>query len=164
MLVDPADNTREWSARLAAVFDRAAASYENVGVPWFTPLARRLVDEIGPQPGERALDIGCGRGAALFPLADAVGPTGRVTGIDLAPGMVAATGAEARERGLTNVELHVMDASAPSLPKSSMTCWSRRSSSSSCPSRPALCKPGDGYWFPAAGWASPPSARGTRVG
>jgi SAM-dependent methyltransferase len=85
-------------------------------VPWFTPIAQRLVREAAPVPGERALDVGCGRGAALFPLADAVGPAGRVTGIDLAPRMVDATRAEAAARGLANVELYVMDAGAPSLP------------------------------------------------
>ena len=104
---------------MAAVFDRAAATYDNVGVPWFTPLAEGLIREIAPRPGERALDIGCGRGAALFPLAEAVGPTGQVTGIDLAPGMVEATREDVSARGLTNVDLHVMDAAAPELPEAS---------------------------------------------
>ncbi len=113
--VDPA----MWSARLAAVFDRASTSYDNVGVPWFTPIAEGLVREVAPQPGERALDIGCGRGAALFPLATAVGPTGTATGIDLSPGMVAATRADAAARGVHNVELQVMDARSPDLPETS---------------------------------------------
>jgi len=105
-------------ARVAAVFDRVARGYDQDGVPWFTPIARRLVDELAPMPGERALDLGCGRGAALFALAGRVGPTGRVTGIDLAPRMVAATGADVRSRRLAQVDLHVMDAAAPRLPES----------------------------------------------
>jgi SAM-dependent methyltransferase len=104
---------------MAAVFDRSAPTYDNVGVAWFTPLSQGLVREIAPEPGDRALDIGCGRGAALFPLAEAVGPTGRVTGIDLAPGMVEATREDVSARGLTNVDLHVMDAAAPELPEAS---------------------------------------------
>ena len=48
------------SARVAAVFDRVADTYDAVGVPWFTPIAERLVAEMAPAPGERALDIGTG--------------------------------------------------------------------------------------------------------
>lgn len=107
------------SAGVAALFDRVAGSYENVGVPWFDPIAAALVRAVAPVGGERALDLGCGRGAALFPLATAVGAAGRVTGIDLSPAMVARTGADVRARGLDTVDLHVMDASAPDLPPAS---------------------------------------------
>ena len=109
----------ERTRQVADVFDRAAETYDAVGVPWFTPIAQRLVAELHPAPGERALDIGCGRGAALFPLAEAVGPSGRVTGIDLAPGMVEATRRDVRARGYHNVDLQVMDANSPDLPESS---------------------------------------------
>jgi ubiquinone/menaquinone biosynthesis C-methylase UbiE len=95
---------------IAAVFDRVAATYDNVGVPWFQPIAQGLVDELAVQPGERVLDIGCGRGAALIPLAEATGATGSVLGIDLAPSMVALTAADVGD--LPQVEVRVGDASA----------------------------------------------------
>ncbi|MGS0685629.1 class I SAM-dependent methyltransferase [Nakamurella sp. GG22] len=101
----------------AGVFDRAADTYDAVGVPWFRPIAARLVDELAVQPGERALDIGCGRGAALFPLAEAVGSTGSVVGIDLSPRMVELTAAEATD--LPQVRVRVGNAVAPDLPPSS---------------------------------------------
>lgn len=116
--VDPAEAARR-AAGVAALFDRVAASYENVGVPWFTPIGAGLVRAVAPAAGERALDLGCGRGAVTFPLAEAVGPAGRVTGIDLSAEMVARTAADARARGLGTVDLHVMDASAPDLPPAS---------------------------------------------
>jgi ubiquinone/menaquinone biosynthesis C-methylase UbiE len=103
------------SAQVAAVFDRVADSYDNVGVPWFTPIARQLVRLAAPAKGERALDVGCGRGAATIALAEAVGADGRVTGIDLSAKMIEASRAEIAGRGLPNVELEVMDASSPSL-------------------------------------------------
>jgi len=96
----------------AAVFDRAAETYDAVGVPWFGPIAAGLVDALRPQAGERALDVGCGRGAALAPVARRVGPTGRAVGIDLAPAMVRLTAADLADLGW--VEVHLDDAAAPS--------------------------------------------------
>ena len=103
----------ERSQMLAGIFSQAAATYDSVGVPWFRPIAERLVRELAPTSGERALDIGSGRGAALFPLAEAVGPTGHVTGIDLADGMVAALMADVQARNLSNVDVLVQDAAHP---------------------------------------------------
>jgi ubiquinone/menaquinone biosynthesis C-methylase UbiE len=104
------------SARVAAVFDRVADTYDNVGVPWFTPIAQGLVGLAAPAPGERALDVGCGRGAVTVALAEAVGSDGHVTGIDLSPRMAEVCGADVAARGLSNVDVQVMDAASPSLP------------------------------------------------
>lgn len=102
---------------IAGVFDRAADTYDDVGVPWFRPIAAGLVEELAVRPGERVLDVGCGRGALLAPLAGAAGPTGRVLGIDLAPRMVTRTAADFRD--VPQVEVRVADAAAPGLPVSS---------------------------------------------
>jgi ubiquinone/menaquinone biosynthesis C-methylase UbiE len=102
---------------IAGVFDRAAETYDGVGVPWFRPIAAGLVEELAVQPGERVLDIGCGRGAALIPLALAAGPEGSVLGIDLAPRMVELL---AKDVGnLPQAEVRVADATAPGLPPAS---------------------------------------------
>lgn len=107
--------TSEQSQRVAAIFDRVADTYDAVGVAWFTPIAERLVAELAPAAGERAVDIGCGRGAALWPLAAAVGRTGHVDALDLAPRMVEATRADAAARGLDHVTVRVQDAADPQL-------------------------------------------------
>jgi ubiquinone/menaquinone biosynthesis C-methylase UbiE len=101
-------------AAIAAIFDEAANDYDHVGVEFFKRIAKRLVTELAPQPGERSLDIGCGRGEALFELARAVGPHGRAVGVDLAPRMVAATAEDAAAAGL-DVEVRVGDAQAPNI-------------------------------------------------
>ncbi len=98
---------------IVGVFDRAADTYDAVGVDWFGPIARGLVDRLQPTPGERALDIGCGRGAALLPLAVAVGSAGLALGIDLSPRMVEATAADLSD--LPQVQVVVADASSPGL-------------------------------------------------
>ena len=95
----------------AGVFDRAAATYDAVGVPYFAPIAAGLVAALAPQPGERALDVGCGRGAVLTPVARLVGPSGSAVGIDLAPEMVRRTAADLADLG--QVEVLLGDAAAP---------------------------------------------------
>ncbi len=72
----------------AAMFDKLSGVYDQSGVPFFGTIAGGLVDRLRVRPGERALDVGAGRGAVTFRLAEAVGPTGRVDALDLAPGMV----------------------------------------------------------------------------
>jgi SAM-dependent methyltransferase len=94
---------------IAGLFDRAAASYDRVGVDFFQPIAAGLLGELDPRPGESALDVGCGRGAVLFPLARAVQPGGTATGIDVSEAMVAATRAEAAVLGI-DVDVRVGDA------------------------------------------------------
>src|SRR5687767_2902240 len=109
----------ERKASIAAVFDRAADSYDRTGVEFFKIVGRRLVELAAPQPGERVLDLGCGRGAAALPAAEAVGSSGRVHATDLAPGMVAGVLDEAAASGLTNVTAEVGDAEAPEVPAAS---------------------------------------------
>ncbi len=107
------DDPRE---QVAGVFDRSASTYDAVGVTFFSDVGARLVERAALRPGERVVDMGCGRGAALFPAAEAVGPSGSVHGLDLAPGMVELTRSDVRDRGLTNVTVDVGDAQEPSLP------------------------------------------------
>ena len=99
---------------IVGVFDRAADTYDAVGVPWFGPIADGLVAELAPRPGERALDIGCGRGAVTRPLAQAVGANGTVLAVDLAPQMVAKTAQDFAD--LPQVSVQVGDAAALDVP------------------------------------------------
>jgi SAM-dependent methyltransferase len=108
-----ADEGQPGKAAIAGVFDRSAAEYDRIG-DFFTPVGRDLVSATGVRTGESVLDVGCGRGAALFAAADAVGPSGRVIGIDLAEQMVALTAAEAAP--LEQVSVLVGDAERPEFP------------------------------------------------
>jgi SAM-dependent methyltransferase len=102
-------------AGMVGVFDRAARDYESVGVDYFGVFGRHLVEIAAIAAGERVLDVGCGRGAALFPAADRVGRSGEVVGIDLSPTMVSLTSDDAMSRGLDQVRVYVMDAQAPDI-------------------------------------------------
>jgi O-methyltransferase/aklanonic acid methyltransferase len=106
-------DTVSYKSDVTNVFNRAAATYDRSGVEFFTPMGRRLVELVAPQAGSSVLDIGCGRGACLFPAAAAVGPTGRLVGIDIAPAMIEEARRESERLELGNVELLVMDAEEP---------------------------------------------------
>ncbi|GIJ79971.1 Methyltransferase domain-containing protein [Micromonospora phaseoli] len=100
----------------AELFERAAPTYDRTGVSFFGPLGAELVRRADIRPGDRVLDVGCGRGAVLFPAAEATGPTGHVTGTDLAPAMVTLTAEDAARAGLTQVDVLVDDAQRPDFP------------------------------------------------
>ncbi|PPK67090.1 methyltransferase domain-containing protein [Actinokineospora auranticolor] len=74
------------TTRVGDAYDKSAGNYN---AAMFNPIGRKVVDLLDLGRGERVLDIGCGRGACLFPAADAVGPTGHVLGIDLSAEMAA---------------------------------------------------------------------------
>ncbi len=98
---------------VAAIFDRAAETYDQTGVEFFGRVGRRLVDLVDPQPGDRVLDLGCGLGASALPAAERVGPGGRVLAVDLAPRMVDGLARRAAAAGLGHLEARVGDAEAP---------------------------------------------------
>ncbi len=107
---------------VAALFGRAASSYDQIGPRFFTQLGARLVDLADIRPGQAVLDVGCGRGASLLPAAERAAPTGRVVGIDLAEGMVARLRREIDERGLPDAEVQVMDGEHLLFPAATFDC------------------------------------------
>ncbi|GAA5513596.1 2-methoxy-6-polyprenyl-1,4-benzoquinol methylase, mitochondrial [Deinococcus carri] len=104
----PTDHTRQ-NARL---FDAVADSYDEVG--FLALAARHLLSRVAVRPGDAVLDIATGTGVVALALAEAVGTAGRVVGVDLAPGMVAA--ARAKAAGVPQVSFEVGDASALPFP------------------------------------------------
>lgn len=97
--------------RVVQLWERAADSYETV-LPYFGPMGERLVAVAEIQPGERILDVGCGKGSSLLPAAAATGPEGRAIGVDIAPGMVEAARSALKAAGHTNADAVVMDGGA----------------------------------------------------
>ena len=107
------DHDHPQKSHFSGIFHRASETYDAVGVDFFAPIATALVDRAGLRPGDSVLDLGVGRGAALFAAADVVGPRGEVLGVDIAPGMVELTSRDATTRGLSHVSVVLGDADHP---------------------------------------------------
>ena len=68
----------------------AAAGYEDLLVPaLFQQWAEQVMDAAQIRPGQRVLDVGCGTGVLAREAVRRVGPSGFVSGVDPAPGMLA---------------------------------------------------------------------------
>lgn len=77
---------------------------------FFREVTARLMAFAAPAPGEAVIDIGCGSGTTLLAAAEAVGPEGRVLGIDVAEASIATARQRISTAGLTQAEAVVADA------------------------------------------------------
>jgi ubiquinone/menaquinone biosynthesis C-methylase UbiE len=92
------------------LWDFAALTYYRVLDRCSGSMHRLVLKKLELQPGEAVLDIGCGTGATIGLLAQAVGPQGRVVAMDFSPRMVAV--ARKRAAKWPNVEVREADACA----------------------------------------------------
>jgi demethylmenaquinone methyltransferase/2-methoxy-6-polyprenyl-1,4-benzoquinol methylase len=92
--------------RLSRWYDVIAGSTEKKYRDWG-------LEKLAAQPGERILEIGFGTGHCLVALAKAVGPAGRVVGVDISDGMLAIARERLQAEGLSErVDLHLGDAAS----------------------------------------------------
>jgi SAM-dependent methyltransferase len=85
-----------WNGRAVDVWVREADRFDAL----LSPFGRRILTAAALEPGERVLDVGCGNGAVSLEAARAVGPGGRVTGLDLSAPMLEVARRRAREQGI----------------------------------------------------------------
>ena len=66
---------------LAAGYDASCRHIERI--------RQDAVDSLRLRPGETVFDIACGTGSTILPMAESVGPSGHVVGVELVPEMAA---------------------------------------------------------------------------
>src|SRR5215212_10323888 len=97
------------TARASALYRRLAGSYDLTSA-WLEPYRHRAVSHLRLHPGDVVLDVGCGTGMSFEPIQSAIGPTGRLIGIEPVPEMLASARARVADAGWENVTL--LEASA----------------------------------------------------
>jgi SAM-dependent methyltransferase len=105
--------SRDGNADQAEYWEQRSSSW--IAAEEFTTLVtgsfgRRAIDALALEPGERVLDVGCGTGPTTVELARQVAPGGAVRGVDIAPSMLEAARARAKDKGVDNVTFVVADA------------------------------------------------------
>ena len=104
--------SQEEAPGIAAVFNRVAQGYDRQALRFFPHSADKMIARLKPKPGEKILDVATGTGAVALAAAQAVGASGRVVGIDIAEAMLAEAEKKIRKFGISNIDLHTMDATA----------------------------------------------------
>jgi SAM-dependent methyltransferase len=79
------------------------------------PVTDALLAFAAPRAGERVVDVGCGCGAPTLELARAVGPSGRVAGLDISGPMLAEGKRRASAAGIENVDWRQADPATAAL-------------------------------------------------
>lgn len=106
--------------RVAAANEEALEAWDGVLFDRFVKFREIVTDGLGahgeaaleahpPRSGERVLDIGCGFGDTSRQIAQLVGGSGSVLGVDVSPRFVEAALAEAKRAGADNVDFAVRD-------------------------------------------------------
>jgi demethylmenaquinone methyltransferase/2-methoxy-6-polyprenyl-1,4-benzoquinol methylase len=96
-----------------ATYDRLSRWYDwlSEGSEW--PLTQMGLNKLHAETGEVILEIGFGTGNALLVLAEIVGDSGKIVGIDISPGMFDVSRDKVAHAGLSGrVNLHQGDAAA----------------------------------------------------
>jgi SAM-dependent methyltransferase len=92
---------------------RIARPFPNFDMRFIKPLRAKATRSMALRAGDRVLDVGCGMGGSFPFLADAVGPTGEVLGVEISPPTVA--NAQRRIDANRWAHVHVVQAAAQSV-------------------------------------------------
>lgn len=102
--MQPEHTTKSFYDRISKAYDLLSDSSEHA-------YREKGLALLNVQPGEQVLEIGYGTGHSLVALANAVGPAGKVTGIDISDGMRDVASKRVAEAGLSDrVDLRVAPA------------------------------------------------------
>jgi ubiquinone/menaquinone biosynthesis C-methylase UbiE len=103
-------------ARAAVALYRRLAGTYDLATAWLEPYRRRTVAQLRLRPGDAVLDVGCGTGMSFPPIQAAIGPEGRLVGIEPSPEMLDSARARVEDAGWGNVTLLASSAEDVTVP------------------------------------------------
>ena len=95
--------------RAAFTYNAAADFFDASPLGFWDYFGRRTIELASLPRGSRVLDVCCGTGASALPAAEAVGPTGRIIGVDLAKELLELARRKAVQQRLGNIKFEVGD-------------------------------------------------------
>ena len=102
--------------RAARTYGAAADHYTKPALGFWDRFGSATVSRLGLAAGGSVLDLCCGAGGSAIPAARAVGPSGRVLGVDIARPQLELARARAAREGLAQVSFRHGDATSTGLP------------------------------------------------
>ena len=95
--------------RAAFTYNAAADFFDASPLGFWDYFGRRTIELASLPRGSRVLDVCCGTGASALPAAEAVGPTGKIIGVDLADELLELARRKAVQQRLGNIKFEVGD-------------------------------------------------------
>lgn len=96
----------DWSGVMGERWLAHLAAFEGM----IAPIGQALITRAAFAPGERVVDAGCGAGATSIDIAQRVGPSGSVVGVDISPVLIDTAKRRGAEAGSGNLEFRCADA------------------------------------------------------
>src|SRR5215469_17608126 len=106
----------EEHVRLMALYRKQATGYDQSGIQGLDAFRREAVRRLALNRGDLVVDIGCGTGLNFALLQGAIGPEGRIIGVDLTDAMLEQARLRVAKEGWKNVELVQCDAASYEFP------------------------------------------------
>ena len=103
-------------AHIIDIYRQRAKGYDASSVSSFKTWRKEAVKLLNLERGDLVVDIGCGTGLNFALLQEAIGPEGRIVGVDLTDAMLDQARQRIAEHGWKNVELVQSDATQYEFP------------------------------------------------
>ncbi|HAR42634.1 MAG TPA: methyltransferase type 11 [Bdellovibrionales bacterium] len=94
---------QQMKALLKQMFDTVSGGYDNKALRFFPKSAEHMADLLNLRGNEHILDVACGTGHASLAIAPKL-PKGRITAVDLSPGMLDQARRKTASEDIRNVE------------------------------------------------------------
>jgi ubiquinone/menaquinone biosynthesis C-methylase UbiE len=107
-MADEKQEIRQNWARVARGWEERADFFRDMTMP----VSARMIDALGPQPGDTILELAAGTGDTGFLAAELIQPGGTLITSDLLPEMLTVAQRRAEKLGVTNVRFRQIDAHA----------------------------------------------------
>ena len=98
------------------IYRKRAKSYDSSGISGLESKRREAVNMLNLKRGDLVIDIGCGTGLNFALLQAAIGPEGKIIGVDLTDAMLDQARQRVTDHGWKNVELVQSDATQYEFP------------------------------------------------